>query len=93
MKTLIDKLPFDINLPGGYQYWSPGIQLEIRLTRKDPGINKLDQSCKVHDIAYSQSKDLNERQKAAKILEEAASQRLKSTNQSFHTRKIGRIAC
>jgi len=34
------------------------------LERGDRGINQLDEACRVHDIAYSQYKDLADNQKA-----------------------------
>ena len=38
----------------GYQYMGPGTHLAKRLKRGDPGINRLDQIAKQHDIDYSQ---------------------------------------
>lgn len=63
---IVNKLP-EIHIPG-YQYCGPGTDLEKRLARGDPGINKLDQACKIHDIAYSNLKNSNERYKADKAL-------------------------
>ncbi|KAJ8979793.1 hypothetical protein NQ317_007703 [Molorchus minor] len=71
VNTLINKLPFELHLPGGYQYCGPGTKLQKRLARGDPGINKLDKACKQHDIAYSQS-DLAARHKADYQLEQTA---------------------
>lgn len=77
INSIINKLPVEIHIPG-YQYCGPGTKLEKRLKRGDLGINPLDAACKRHDIAYSQNKDLNERHKADKVLEEAAWSRVKS---------------
>lgn len=82
MNSVINKLPFELHVPG-YQYCGPGTKLEKRLLRGDPGINDLDRACKSHDIAYSQNKDLKERHKADKILEEAAWSRVKSKSATF----------
>lgn len=71
----IDVLPVELHLPG-YQYCGPGTKLEQRLRRGDPGINKLDQACKQHDIAYSQFSDTVNRAKADKELAERAWQRV-----------------
>ena len=54
---LINKLLFELHLPGGYQFCGPGTKLSKRLTRGDPGINKLDSACKDHDIAYSKNRE------------------------------------
>ena len=42
----------------GYQYMGPGTKLKKRLARGDPGINRLDQLAKQHDIDYSKAKNL-----------------------------------
>lgn len=63
---IVDKLP-EIHIPG-YQYCGPGTELEKRLARGDPGVNKLDQACRDHDIAYSSTKDSNRRHEADKSL-------------------------
>lgn len=56
-----DKLnPPEMHVPG-YQYCGPFTKLEKRLKRGDPGINRVDQACKKHDIAYSKTKDTKQR--------------------------------
>lgn len=77
VNSLINKLPFELHLPGGYQYCGPGTKLEKRLARGDPGINELDKACKQHDIAYTHN-DLSTRHKADHQLEHAAWNRVKS---------------
>ncbi|WP_221935836.1 hypothetical protein, partial [Klebsiella pneumoniae] len=57
VNTAIDALPLELHLPGGYQYCGPGTKLKHRLARGDTGINKLDEACKEHDIAYSKYSD------------------------------------
>lgn len=79
----IDLLPFELHLPGNYQYCGPGTKLKKRLARGDPGINKLDQACKEHDIAYSKFSDSAERSIADKILASKAWQRVKSSDGSI----------
>lgn len=77
INDLINKLPVELHIPG-YQYCGPGTKLKKRLERGDPGINKLDEACKDHDIAYSQNKDLDHRHEADKILQEKAWSRVKA---------------
>ena len=48
----------------GYQYMGPGTHLAKRLKRGDPGINRLDQIAKQHDIDYSHAKNLQDKWKA-----------------------------
>ena len=48
----------------GYQYMGPGIHLEKRLKRGDPGINRLDRIAKQHDIDYSRARSLQDKWKA-----------------------------
>lgn len=79
INTLIDKLPFELHLPG-YQYCGPGTKLEKRLARGDRGINKLDQACRDHDIEYAKNKNLNARHVADKILENVARERMHATD-------------
>lgn len=63
---IVNKLP-EIHIPG-YQYCGPGTELEKRLARGDPGINKLDQACKDHDIIYSKISNSKDRRQADKEL-------------------------
>lgn len=81
VNSLINKLPFELHLPG-YQYCGPGTKLNKRLARGDPGINKLDSSCRLHDIAYSNSSNLQDRHKADYELEQRAWERVKSKDAS-----------
>lgn len=82
VNSIINKLPFELHLPG-YHYCGPGTRLEERLARNDPGINKLDEACKKHDIAYSKHKELSDRHIADRILEDKAWERVKSKDASF----------
>lgn len=83
MNSLINKLPFELHLPGGYQYCGPGTKLRQRLQRGDPGINELDRACKQHDIEYSLNDSLVNRHEADHRLEKAAWERLKAKNSKF----------
>lgn len=83
INSAINNLPFELHIPGGYQYCGPGTKLKKRLERGDPGINPLDAACKEHDITYSQNKGLSERHKADQKLEWAAWSRVKSKDAKF----------
>lgn len=85
VNSLINKLPFEVHIPS-YQYCGPGTKLAKRLKRNDPGINELDRACKAHDIAYSKSTDVVERNRADNILAEKAWDRFKSRDASFGER-------
>lgn len=85
VNSLINNLPFELHLPS-YQYCGPGTKLKKRLKRNDPGINELDRACKEHDIAYSQSKEVAERNRADEILASKAWQRFKSGDASLGER-------
>lgn len=80
INSAIDALPVELHLPGGYQYCGPGTKLNKRLARGDPGINKLDQACKEHDISYSKHTDSSKRFIADKLLADKAWSRVKSSD-------------
>lgn len=72
VNSLINNLPIELHIPGGYQFCGPGTKLTKRLRRGDSGINLLDKACKDHDIAYSNYKDLDNRHRADRTLEDVA---------------------
>lgn len=80
VNSIINNLPFELHLPG-YNYCGPGTKLRKRLLRGDKGINKLDEACKFHDIAYINT-DIENRRKADLSLIKMAKQRLKSKDAS-----------
>jgi hypothetical protein len=82
VNSLINKLPFEIHIPG-YNYCGPGTKLSKRLARGDQGVNKLDEACKEHDIAYNNHEDLKERHKADIVLLGKAKERFHSLNASL----------
>lgn len=67
LNWLINNLPFELHLPG-YNYCGPGTNLIEKLSRGVKGINKLDEYCKEHDIAYHKSSNLKDRHKADLVL-------------------------
>ncbi|KAJ8917906.1 hypothetical protein NQ315_002599 [Exocentrus adspersus] len=71
LNSIIDKLPGEIHIPG-YQFCGPGTKLKERLSKGQQGVNPLDGFCRKHDIAYSQSSDLQDRNKADYELEQRA---------------------
>lgn len=77
LNSIINKLPIELHLPG-YQFCGPGTKLEKRLKRGELGINGLDSACRVHDIAYENSNNIEHRRKADQKLIEGAWQRAKS---------------
>lgn len=79
LNTLINKLPVELHIPG-YRFCGPGTRLRQRLERGDRGITLLDEACKNHDIAYSQSNDLNKRHVADRILAGKAWERFRSSD-------------
>lgn len=87
INTMINKLPFELHVPS-YQYCGPGTKLKKRLNRNDPGINELDKACKAHDIAYDNTNNVDERNRADNILAKKAWQRFKSKNASIKERAV-----
>lgn len=83
INTAIDALPIELHLPGGYNFCGAGTKLKQRLARGDQGINKLDEACKEHDIAYSKFTDNLNRSVADRVLAEKAWQRVKSSDASI----------
>lgn len=81
LNNIINNLPFELHLPG-YNYCGPGTKLKERLLRGDKGVNKLDEACMQHDIAYSNFSDLDNRHKADLQLMNMAKKRLLSKDSS-----------
>ncbi|KAJ8912762.1 hypothetical protein NQ315_016719 [Exocentrus adspersus] len=69
LNSIIDKLP--------------GTKLKERLSKGQQGVNPLDGFCRKHDIAYNQSSDLQDRNKADYELEQRAWERVKSKDAKF----------
>ncbi|KAK5637745.1 hypothetical protein RI129_000073 [Pyrocoelia pectoralis] len=74
LNTIINRLPIELHLP------------DKRLARGDPGVNPLDVQCKLHDISYRNSIDLESRHKADHRLEQSAWSRLKSSDATLGER-------
>lgn len=85
INRLIDALPFEIHAPR-HNFCGPGTRLAERLARGDQGINKLDQGCREHDIAYSQHPDLESRRRADLELSRLAGERFRAKDASLGER-------
>ena len=81
LNMTIDSLPFPLHAPGT-NYLGPGTPLAYNLKRGVKPVNKLDEAAMRHDIAYSKSKDLNDRHVADKILQDDAWSRFKANDSS-----------
>ncbi|KAL6429495.1 hypothetical protein ACFW04_008279 [Cataglyphis niger] len=85
LNRAINTLPIELLIPG-YQFCGSGTHLETRLPRGDRGINPLDAACRDHDIVYSRSNDLGERNVADNIFAEKARTRTTAKNSTFGER-------
>lgn len=82
INTLINKLPFELHIPG-YNFCGPGTKLAKRLAEGSKPVTKLDDACMLHDIEYSKHKGLEERHAADKRLAEAAASRITAKDASL----------
>lgn len=82
VNKVIDYFPFEIKLPGGYEYCGINTPLKEKLAKGVAPINSLDRLCQSHDFAYDSYKDTQSRNKADKILQEGAWNRVVSGNAS-----------
>src|SRR6266550_1029379 len=83
INSVINNLPFEAHLPGGYQYAGPGTKLAQKLEKGVKPKNKLDEAAMYHDIAYTKSNNLADRHNADKQLEYAAWDRVKVKDASL----------
>lgn len=56
VNSVIDAVPFEMHFPGGYRYTGIGTKVRERMAQGERGINDLDELCRLHDIAYCESK-------------------------------------
>lgn len=85
INKIIDSLPVELHLPK-YQFCGPGTRLLERLARGETGVNKLDESCRLHDIAYFKDKDLESRRKADLELSKVAGERFRASDATLGER-------
>lgn len=71
LNSIINRLPVELHYPG-YQFCGPGTRLRQRLAAGQRGINRLDNACREHDIAYDKSDVFSDRHEADRILQEKA---------------------
>jgi len=90
INSIINKLPIELHVPG-YQYCGPGTKLEQRLNRGDSGINRLDKSCKQHDIHYEKFKTASERHPADRELANIANQVIQDSNSKLKEKLVARL--
>ena len=73
LDALIDLLPFEMHVPH-YKFCGPGTRLAERIERGDVGINPLDEACRQHDLAYTDSN--SDRRQADLVLAQYAFSRM-----------------
>ena len=73
LDALIDLLPFEMHVPH-YKFCRPGTKLAERIERGDVRINPLDQACRQHDLAYTDSN--SNRRQADRVLAQYAFSRI-----------------
>ena len=72
----------ELYLPS-FNYCGPFTKLDKRLARDDKPVNKLDASCKEHDIFYRDHKDKKERHIADNELANAANERMHASDSNI----------
>lgn len=75
LNGFIDNLDTELHL-NGYRFCGPGTKLDERLAKGEHGINKLDEACRYHDIAYKYLRDDSSRREADMELAKSAVRRL-----------------
>lgn len=83
INAVIDKLPFEVHIPGNYSFCGPGTKLKERLALGQKGINKLDEACRKHDIIYSLTDNDEKRRLADLQLAEEAWKRVKASDSNW----------
>lgn len=78
--SFLEKLP-EIHI-NGYNYCGPNTNLEIH----SACVNELDCACKEHDIAYTESNDLESRYKSDKVLFSKSNKRIFAKDSRFGER-------
>ena len=69
LDALIDILPFEMHVPH-YKFCGPETKLAERVERGDVGINPLDEACRQHALAYTDSN--SDRRQANRVLAQYA---------------------
>ena len=67
---LINKLPFELHLPG-HRYTGPGTHLKLNIKKGVKPKNEVDAAAMIHDIEYHTEKDLEKRHEADLRLQES----------------------
>ena len=79
------------NNTGKYSYCGPGTKLDQRIKEGYEGVNSLDKACKQHDIAYSQIKNVKDRNAADDILAKQASEITLDVNEPAYVKNDARF--
>ena len=73
LDALIDLLTFEMHVPH-YKFCGPETKLAERIEHGDVGINPLDEACRQHDLAYTDSN--SDRRQADRVLAQYAFSRM-----------------
>lgn len=85
INKIIDSTPVEVHLRK-YQLCGVGTRLRERIATGERGVNKLDESCLLHDLVYSKHKDLTSRRKADLELSKAAGERIRASDATLGER-------
>ncbi len=103
LNTMIDNLPIELHLLNNdfkrFSFCGPGTKIEDRVTYNPDGsiraitkpVNKLDEGCLYHDLAYTKYNDIVNRNKADEVLKKDAEKFLNSSDLSNLDKLNGHI--
>jgi hypothetical protein len=74
-----------------YSYCGPFTKLRPRLNQGYRGVNKLDEACLEHDIAYAASNEVKDRNKADDVLANKAAQLVMDNRTPDYEKQDGRL--
>ena len=91
LDALIDLLPFEMHVPH-YKFCGSETKLAERIERGDVRINLLDEACRQHDLAYTDSN--NDRRQADRVLGQYAFSRMLAEETPSNERTVAMMtAC
>ena len=91
LDALIDLLPFEMHVPH-YKFCGPGTKLAERIDRGNVGIKPLDEACRQHDLAYTDSN--SDRRQADRVLAQYAFSRMLAEETQSNERTVAMMtAC
>ncbi len=74
-----------------YSFCGPFTKLQQRINQGYKGVNKLDEACQQHDIAYATSSEVKDRNKADDVLANKASQIVMESNTPDYEKQDARL--